>query len=84
MTNDQILHTITASYYSINADLILGKNLPSNIQKCRIALKELNSRIDCELLSGIDSSSYIKLAYWFYKLKDETEAALKAQVNPSY
>jgi hypothetical protein len=66
-------------YTNMLADITIGKNAQKHMPDIREGIDALNNRVDNELLAGRDGAEFQKLAYWFYKLKDEAE---KLIVNP--
>ncbi|MBB6126968.1 hypothetical protein [Mucilaginibacter lappiensis] len=73
MENDDLL---IADYSNILADITVGKNAEKHLPLIKEGIKNLNTRIDSELMLGNEPTTFIKLGYFLYKLKDDAENLL--------
>lgn len=75
---DDFSHEIMADYANMLADIILGKNVAIHLPVINESLEALNSIIDIERSEGNDAIVYIKMAYCYYKLKEDANRLIKS------
>ena len=64
---------IISDFAKILADIAVHKNPSMQIAVIHECINILNELIDMELIDGGDSREYIKLSYWFYRLKEDLD-----------
>jgi len=71
--NEDPIDILSLNFTNMLADSVLGKNAVIHYSTCKSIIKELNERIDQETQKGSEAAatSFIKLIYNYYKLKDD-------------
>lgn len=68
-----ITHKIIADYSNMLADIIMGKNAEKHLPVINESLDALNTIIDSDILDENETTICIKIAYDYYKLKEDAE-----------
>ena len=65
--------SILSDFAKILADIIVHWNPSFQNSMIHECINILNELIDMELIDDGDSREYIKLSYWFYRLKEDLD-----------
>ncbi len=67
-----------STYANIYADIILGKNAAEHLPFIKEGIDNLNKRIEETEMAGNDPTTFEKLGYRLYKMKDDAERLIAA------
>ena len=70
---------IISDFAKILADIAVHKNPSMQIAVIHECINILNVLIDMEPLDGGSNKEYIKLSYWFYRLKEDLHKKIGCQ-----